>query len=145
MHGLSHSGIVVKRSIGPVAVGTTGTGQTGKIVDRRGYRGVELIASYGAVTATNAVFTLTLKEGDVTGTMTSVADSDMEGTESGAGLAAAATRTSDSTKLVSKRLRYKGSKRYVQALIKSTVTAVPPVSAQFVLSDPEVEPTSPTQ
>jgi hypothetical protein len=46
-----------------------------------GYGGVEFIVGYGTITATNAVFTAVMKEGDVTGTMTSVADADMLGTE----------------------------------------------------------------
>lgn len=139
MHGL-HYVTNAKRSIGPVAVGTTGTGQAGKIVNRSGFRRVEFIFGYGAVTATNAVFTVTVKEGDVTGTMTSVADTDLDGTEAGAGLAAAATRTSDSSKLVTKRLGYKGMKKYVQALVKSTVTAGALVYAGAILSEPEQAP-----
>ena len=68
------------RSISPVAIGTTGTGQTGKIVDRRptasgvttNFRRVAIVFDYGTITATNAAFTVIVKEGDVTGTMTSV-------------------------------------------------------------------------
>lgn len=145
MRGI-HNEVLVKRSIGPVAIGTTGTGQAGKIVDRRGYRRVEFVTSYGNLTATNAVFTLIVKEGDVTSAMTSIADADLEGTELGAGLAAAAARTSDTTKLVTKRLGYKGSKRYVQAFkLSSTVTAATPVAVAVVLSEPEQAPVSPVQ
>jgi len=124
-----HNNIKAVRSIAPVAVGTTGTGQTGKVVDRAGYEGVEILASYGSITATNAVFTLTIKEGDVTGTMTSVADADLLGTEANGSIAAAATRTSGVSKNVVKRVGYIGAKRYVSASIKSTVTAAPPVAA----------------
>lgn len=129
-----------KRSIGPVAVGTTGVGQTGKIVDRKGFKDVEFVFGYGTITATNATLTVTIKEGDVTGTMTSVADADLDGTEAGAGIAAGTPRTSDANKLVSKRLGYKGTKRYVQAFIKSTITATTPVFAGVVLSRPEAAP-----
>lgn len=139
MRGL-HYVINAKRSIGPVAVGTTGTGQAGKIVDRKGFKDVEFILGYGAITATNAVFTVTIKEGDVTGTMTSVADGDLDGTEAAAGIAAGTPRTSDANKLVTKRIGYKGLKRYVQALIKSTITATTPVSAHVILSRPEAAP-----
>jgi hypothetical protein len=55
------------------------------------------------VTATNATITVTVLEGDVTGTMTSVADADLIGTEVLAGLAAASTRTSGVSKNVTKR------------------------------------------
>lgn len=144
MRGI-HDTVLSKRSIGPVAIGTTGVGQAGKIVDRRGYRGVEFLVSYGSVTSTAAVFTLVVKEGDVTGTMTSIADADLIGTELLAGLAAGA-RTSDSTKLVTKRLGYKGSKRYVQAFkLSSTATAATVVAVAVLLSEPETAPVSPTQ
>lgn len=135
-----HHNVDIKRSIAPVAVGTTGTGQTGKIVDRAGYESVEFVLSYGSITATNAVFTLTVKEGDVTGTMTSIADADLIGTEALAAVAAASTRTSGVSKNVTKRLGYKGVKRYVQANIKSTVTAAPPVAASVILGSPRNAP-----
>ena len=76
MHDLHNSSRAL-RVITPVAVGTTGTGQTGKIIDRQGFRGVEFVCAYGSITATSAVFTVTIKEGDVTGTLTSVADADL--------------------------------------------------------------------
>ena len=135
-----HSNHKVMRSISPIAVGTTGTGQTGKPVDTLGFRGVEIHASYGSITATNAVFTLTVKEGDVTGTMTSVADANLLGLESNAGIAAAATRTSGTSKNVVKRIGYIGGKRYVSASIKSTVTAAVPVAAHVVLTEPFLAP-----
>ena len=65
-------GTVVVESI---AIGTTGTGQTGGIIDTQGYGGVEFIVNYGAVTATDAVFTVVIKEGSVTGTLTSTMSS----------------------------------------------------------------------
>lgn len=136
-----HNNILPKRSISPVAAGTTGTGKTGTIVDRQGYAGVEFILDYGTVTATNAVVTVTIFEGDVTGTMTSVADADLIGTEVNAGLAAAATRTSGTTKNVSKRIGYKGNKRYVQAKMVNTVTAAIPIAATALLFRAGVAPT----
>lgn len=145
MRGL-HNDILTKRSIGPVAIGTTGTGQAGKIVDRRGYRRVEFLLSYGSITATGAVFTVVVKEGDVTSAMTSIADADLEGTELLAGIAAGTPRTSDSNKLVTKRLGYKGNKRYVQvSKLSSTVTAGTVVGAAVILSEPEQSPTTPAQ
>jgi hypothetical protein len=135
-----HNNIKVLTAIKPVAVGTTGTGQTGKIIDRRGYQSVEFLISYGAITATNAVFTPTMKEGDVTGTMTSVADGDLLGSESGAGIAASTPRASGSNMVVTKRIGYRGMKRYVQINVKSTVTAAVIIAAQAVLGNPEVSP-----
>lgn len=135
-----HYNVQMKRSVGPVAVGTTGTGTTGKIVDRKGFRDVEFILGYGAITATNATFTVIAKEGDVTGTMTSIADADLDGTESAAGIAAGTPRTSDSNKLVTKRLGYRGTKRYVQLIIKSTITAATPVFGGVLMGRPEAAP-----
>lgn len=131
-----HNNHKVVRSISPVAVGTTGTGQTGKIVDRSGYQGVEIHLSYGSITATNATFTPTIKHGDATGSMTSVADADLLGLEANAGIAAGTPRTSGSNKNVTKRIGYIGAKQYVQANLKSTVTAGTLVGANVVLTNP---------
>lgn len=124
------------RLISPVAVGTTGTGKTGKPASRVGYNGVEIELDYGTITATNATFTVTILEGDVTGTMTSVADADLDGTEAAAGIAAGTPRTSDSNKNVSKRIGYRGLKKYVNAKIVSTITAGTPVAATLLLTQP---------
>ncbi len=138
LHSVVRSVVVVA----PVAVGTTGTGKTGKVIDTQGYGGVEFLVAYGTVTATNAVITVTCLEGAVTGTLTSVADGDLQGTELLAGLAAAATRTSGTSKNVTKRLGYTGAKRYVSMNISSTVTAGPPVSITALLHSPNVAPTA---
>lgn len=143
MRGLHYDMGVVKRSIGPVAIGTTGTGQTGKIVDRRGYRRVEFVTSFGTITATTtAVYTLVLKHGDVTGTMTSIADTDLEGTEAGA-VPTPGTRTSDVNKLCRFRVGYKGNKRFVQAFkLSSAATAGTIVGVDVLLLEPEGSPNS---
>ena len=138
-----HNNIKRVRSISPIAIGTTGTGQAGKIVDTAGYQVVEFELDYGAVTATNATITPVVKHGDVTGTMTSIADTDLIGLEANAGIAAAATRTSGVSKNVAKRLGYKGGKRYVQvAKLSSTVTGGTPVSATVLLGLPRHAPTT---
>lgn len=132
------SSIRAVRSISPIAIGTTGTGQVGKPVDRQGYGGVEFIIDYGTITATAAVYTVIIKEGDVTGTMTSVADADLIGTELLAGVAATTPRTSGVSKNVSKRIGYKGNKRYVNATVYSTTTATTPIAATAVLFNPVI-------
>jgi hypothetical protein len=137
-----HTKMTATRVISPVTVGTTGTGKTGAVIDRQGYDGIEFIVDYGTVTATNAVFTTLMKEGAVTGTLTSVADADMLGTELLCGLAAAATRTSGVSKNVSKRVGYKGNQRYVNLSVSSTVTAGTPISVTALLFNPIVSPTS---
>ncbi len=129
------------RGISPVAVGTTGTGQTGKVIDRAGYFGVEFVCAYGSITATAAVFTVTVKEGDTTGALTSVGNWDLLGTELLAGVEAAATRTSGVSRNVVKRVGYRGYRRYVQANIKSTATAGTLISCVAVLHSPGWSPT----
>ena len=137
-----HNNIRVLRSISPIAIGTTGTGQAGKIIDRKGYESVEFALSYGAITATNAVFTPVFKEGDTTGAMTSIADADLlGGTEESVGIAAGTPRTSGVNKNVTKRVGYIGKKRYVQvAKLSSTITAGTPVGANIILGNPASAP-----
>lgn len=137
-----HNNSRAVRVVSPVAIGTTGTGQVGKVIDRQGYGGVEFIVGYGTVTATNAVYTVTVKEGDVTSSMTSVADADLLGTELLAGVGATSSRVSGTSKNVTKRVGYKGLKRYVQCGVKSTVTAATPVSIDAILHSPMNAPTS---
>lgn len=113
---------------------------TGKVIDRAGYEGVEFLISYGAVTATNATLTPTVKEGDVTGTMTSVADANLLGLEANAAIAAAATRTSGVSKVVVKRIGYNGLKRYVSCSVAQTVTAAARVAVVALLARPHNAP-----
>ncbi len=135
-----HNNVRAVRVISPVAVGTTGTGQTGKVVDRQGYGGVEFIVSYGTITATSATTVVTVKEGDVTGTMTSVADSNLLGTELLAAISATTPRTSGVSKNVTKRVGYKGTKRYVQVNVYSTITAGTLVGVDALLHSPQLAP-----
>ncbi len=124
----------------PAAIGANAT-KTGNIIDRKGYGGVEFVFDYGSVTTTGTVVTVVCKEGDVTGTLTSVADADLIGTETLASLLAATPRTAGSTKEVSKRLGYKGKCRYVQvSLVQTGVTSVGSVSATAVLFNPSNAP-----
>lgn len=141
MHDL-HNNSRTRRVITPVAVGTTGTGQTGKVVDRQGFGGVEFILSYGAITATNATMVVVVKEGDSTGTLTSVADADLLGTELLAGVAMANPRTSGTSKNTTRRVGYRGKKRYVQANVYSTITAATIVSCTALLHSPTHAPTT---
>lgn len=136
-----HNNVAVRRVISPVAAGTTGTGQVGKIVDRQGYESVEIVFEYGSITATAASMTPVVKHGDVTGTMTSVADTDLLGTELLAGIAAGA-RTSGTTKNAVKKVGYVGGKRYVSANIVNTATAGTLVAATAILANPSVAPTA---
>ena len=136
-----HELVRTKTGVAPVAIGTTGTGQVGKVIDRQGYNGVEFVIAVGTITSTLAVYTVTVKEGDVTGTMTSVADADLIGTELLAGVAAGA-RSTGTTKQTTRRIGYKGTKRYVQCGIKSTATAGTLVGIACLLFDPMYAPTT---
>lgn len=138
-----HNNVKVQRVIAPIAIGANAT-KSGKVIDRQGYGGVEFIASYGAVVTTGTIVTLVVKEGDVTGTMTSVADADLLGTEALASLPVQATaRTSEVGKNVSKRVGYKGSKRYVSVdAVGTGTTSVGCVSVEALLFNPTVVHTS---
>lgn len=134
-----HSNIDQVVSIVPAAIGANAT-KTGVVVDRQGYGGVEFIASYGSVTTTGTIVTLIIKEGDVTGTMTSVADADLLGTEALASLLAGA-RAAGTGKEVAKRVGYIGDKRYVQALaVQTGTTSVGVVGVNAILFNPSVAP-----
>lgn len=138
-----HNNTHVKRVISPVAVGVTGTGLTGKIIDRRGYGGVEFIIAYGTATATGYTNTITVLEGDTTGALTSVADIDLLGTEVLASMAAQATaRTSGVGKNISKSIGYKGNKRYVTIKEVPTATAAAIIGVDAILHHPEAAPTN---
>lgn len=144
---------VVRRCIVPQAIGTTGSanGKLGKIIDRQGFDGIGFIFQFGSLTATNATIVPVLLEGDVTGTMTSVADADLVSLYGGstpelsAGVAQAATRTSGVSKNFASKIAYKGVKRYVNVRLYSTVTAGPIVDAVGVLFNGEVSPVTAAQ
>jgi hypothetical protein len=137
-----HSNIKQVQAIIPAAIGANAT-KTGAIIDRQGYGGVEFLTSYGSVTTTGTVVTVVVKEGDVTGTLTSVADADLYGTEALASLPAATPRTAGTTKEVSKRIGYRGNKRYVQLnMVQTGVTSTGAVAATAILFNPEVAPVS---
>lgn len=93
-------------AIEPYNPATTGT-KTGIVIDRAGFDKVEFIIQNGAVTTTGFSFTPVIKEGSVTGTLTSVADGDLLGTET---LAVLSGGTSDNK---TAKIGYTGNLRYV--------------------------------
>ena len=134
-----HNNAKQRLAIIPAAIGANAT-KTGNIIDRQGYAGVEFYVSYGSVATTGSIVTLVLKEGDVTGTLISVADGDMLGTEALASLLAGA-RVAGTGKEVSKRLGYRGAKRYVQlSAVQTGTTSVGAISAVAVLHNPANAP-----
>ena len=137
LHNISRSLPVIAGA----AIGANAT-KTGKSIYRAGYGGIEFLASYGAVTTTGTIATLVMFEGDVTGTMTSVADADMLGTEALASLLATTPRTSGVSQNVTKRVGYKGDKRYVRVdAVQTGVTSVGHISVQALLHTPVFAPT----
>jgi len=132
----AHDNIKIKETIPIQTVGTTGTGRTGAVVDRSGYAGVEFLLGFGSVTATNAAFTVTIKEGAVTGTMTTVSAANLIGATANATVGQAASRTSGVSKNVTKRIGYKGLLRYVSANISSTISSGAYIHAQVLLTNP---------
>lgn len=134
-----HNSIRTKNVVTAAAIGANAT-KTGIVIDRQGYGGVEFVATYGSVTTTGTIVTLVVKEGDVTGTLTSVADADLLGTEALASLLAGA-RVAGTGKEVTKRVGYRGLKRYVSVDAVSTgVTSVGVVGVAAVLHNPAVAP-----
>jgi hypothetical protein len=134
----------IRTARGWAAKAASGGAAAAAITDRQGFGGVEFIISYGAVTATNATATILVTEGDVTGTLTSVANADLIGTELLASLPVAditGTRTSGVTQYVTKRIGYKGNKRYVRcSLASETVTAATVIAIVPVLHSPSLAP-----
>lgn len=135
-----HNNAKVQIVRAPAAVGTTAAGYAGKVIDRHGYHGVEFAINYGTRTATSSTFPVVVVEGSATGTLTSVADADLLGTEADAGLVAGTPHVSGASKNVAKKIGYKGSKRYVSLIHKATVTAATIVGSIAVLHSPRVSP-----
>ena len=136
-----HSNIRTKTVISPLAIGANAT-KSGIVIDRQGYGGVEFIASYGAVTTTGSVVTLVVKEGDATGSLASVADADLIGTEALASLPAATPRAAGTTKEVTKRVGYIGNKRYVTVdAVQTGTTSVGVIGVAAILHSPHNAPT----
>ncbi len=133
------SSIRTKTVVTPAAIGANAT-KSGLVIDRQGYGGVLFEFAYGSVTTTGSIVTVVCKEGDATGTLTSVADSDLRGTEALASLLAGA-RVAGTGKEVTKRLGYKGSKRYVTCnLVQTGITSVGCVSVTALLHSPNLGP-----
>ena len=134
-----HSNIDTANVITGAAIGANAT-KTGLVIDRQGYGGVEFVATYGSVTTTGTIVTLVAKEGDVTGTLTSIANGDLIGTEALASLLAGA-RVAGTGKEVTKRLGYKGNKRYVSVdAVQTGVTSVGVVAVAAILHNPTTAP-----
>ena len=137
-----HNKIVHDHALTAAAAGTTGTGRSSDIIDRKGFDGVEWLINYGTATATGYNVSVVVFEGETTGAMTSVADADLLGTEALAGLAAqATTRTSGVGLNVAKRIGYKGLKRYTQLSLINLAASTGITGASIMLYNPKAAPT----
>lgn len=140
-----HNSVRALTVLAPRALATVAGSKTAKVIDRQGFGGVEFIFSYGATSASTAAIPVVVKHGDVSGTLTSVADTDLLGTEALAGIGLVA-RTSGIGKNVVKRIGYAGPKRYVAAYIGTVSAAVVTVANIFgisaILHNPSLSPTA---
>lgn len=102
-----HNNIKYVVAVQPYDPAATGT-KTGIVIDRRGFDSVEFIHAVGAIAATAFTATPVILEGTTTGTLTSVADGDLIGTETGARLSG----TSADNK--TGKIGYRGTKPYVR-------------------------------
>lgn len=119
----------------PAAAGTTGT-KTGSVIDLAGYDGCTFIISSGAQTTTGITVTPVVKEGAVTGTLTSVADANLLNTEA---LAAAVLAGATGASKVAK-IGYKGSSRYVSCDLVVTGAATGLYGITCIRSHPKKAP-----
>lgn len=145
----THSNIKVIRAIPPQAVGTTGiaNGSLSAILDRKQggifYRGAEFVVNHGSGGASVAdVTSVVIYEAAATGdAFTSVADADLLGTEAAVGCPAENPRTSGVGKNKTASVGYRGNKRYLKIRVYGTGHATGLVSAQLILSRPDMVPT----
>lgn len=103
-----HNNIKVTPAINPASPGATGTITGDNIIDRANFPNLEFVIEAGAQTTTGITVTPVVMEGSTTGSLTSVADADLLGTESAAALSGTAGADSVS------KIGYAGSNRYVR-------------------------------
>jgi hypothetical protein len=141
-----HNQMRILRAISPISLGATASGgKTSVVIDRNGYENVEFEVSIGAVTATNATVLPIFKEGDVTGTLTSIADANLVGTELLASLRAGTPRTSgvlNTGKNFTARCGYIGNKRYLGVVLPPTISGGIVAGCNVILSGPRKAPTA---
>jgi hypothetical protein len=107
-----HDNLKFSRAISPAAATTDNTAWVSQILDTANYSQNELAILTGSLADADATFTVLMEESDasdMTGAA-SVADADLLGTESAAGF----TFADDNS---TKKIGYKGSKRYIRATI----------------------------
>lgn len=140
-----HNNMRAKTVMAPRALATVAGSKTAYVLDRQGFGGVEFLFSYGTAGASTATIPVVVKDGDTSGTLTSVADTYLLGTETLAGVGAVA-RVSGTSMNVTKRVGYVGNKRYVAAYFGTVSAAVVSASKIFaitgILHSPSIAPTA---
>jgi len=135
-----HNNIAPVVSIKPGAVGATGVGQTGNVVNRCGCNAVEFLMTVGSITATNATVAGSILDcATSNGSFVTVSAGNLIGSAPLVG--AASTRTSGVSKNLVQRVGYKGLQPFVKAAIFSTVSAGIIVSGVIILGSPSFRPT----
>lgn len=141
-----HSSVRVLRGIDPQAVGTTGAGNgvQSQVIDRQGFESAEWVIAMGTAGATGDTTNVIAYESDTTttGDFTAVADADLLGTESGAGMPTATARVSGTSQNMATKLGYIGGKRYLRLRLYGLGHATGIVSAVCVLSHPNMAATT---
>jgi hypothetical protein len=129
-----HNNISILGFVTPAAVGTTGAagGKLSSVADRRGFDSVEFVYTTGASASAADTITPIVYESDssTTSTFTAVDDANLLGTEAAITITAAA----------SKKVGYRGGKRYVRARLYGTGTATAIVSGVWIGGNPQVAP-----
>ena len=137
-----HNSIRVLTAIPPKAIGTSGAtnGSLSGVLDTKGYDSHEFVVNHGLTGATGDTTTAVVLECATSGgTFTSVADADLLGTEADASVAAG-TRVSGSNQNVSKKVGYRGTKRFLKIRLYGLGHATGIVSASLVSAKANREP-----
>jgi hypothetical protein len=131
-----HNNIEIRPAIAPAVV-TDNTAQVSAIIDCSGFDGVEFAIVTGTLADADATFTVLVEHDDVSNlaTAASVPDSALLGLETTASFTFAADGAS-------RKIGYKGSKRYVRLTITpANNTGNAPIAALAILGFPHVGPT----
>jgi hypothetical protein len=138
-----HGKLNILKAIHPKAVGTTGAanGSLSDVIDRRGYHSLEYILNYGVTPSAVDKFGVIVYESDsaTAASFTSVADADLIGTEADAGTTSGA-RASGTTMNLTKKIGYRGNKRYSRIRVYGIGSATGIVAANAVLGHADLRP-----
>jgi hypothetical protein len=130
-----HNNIKISRAVSPVVITAGDATLTSEIIDRANFGSLEYVFISGAIT--DGTFTITIYESDDSGMSgeVAVADADLIGTEMAF---VGATAADDNT---TKKVGYKGSKRYTRAKIVQTgATTGGYIAAVAIQGHPRVTP-----